>query len=219
MRKTIFKSLILLSAIFQIAMAQNTERRNMNQDSTSLVPSGMATVPTNQTFTSTYSTVMGACGADNGKTLSSAPTNLCSAGTPSTVYTNGNSFAWSCTGNYGTASTVSCGATKSNYITVTINACTWSNKINPWPSFFTLVAKVPYYQTGSNGYLTPGTYQYGDFGSQMKAQWGVMNTNTVATQFSVTSFSVSDIPSNITFTPSINVINGWNKNAGFVTCQ
>ncbi len=55
---------------------------------------------------------MGACGADNGKTLSSAPTNLCSAGTPSTVYTNGNSFAWSCTGNYGVASTVSCGATQ-----------------------------------------------------------------------------------------------------------
>jgi len=109
MRKTIIKSLILLSAIFQIAMAQNTER-SMNQDSTNLVPFGMATLPTNQTHTSTYSTVMGACGADNGKTLSSAPTNLCSAGTPSTVYTNGNSFAWSCTGNYGTASTASCGA-------------------------------------------------------------------------------------------------------------
>lgn len=84
----------------------------MNQDSTNLVPFGMTVLPTNQTFTSNYVSTMGACGADNGKTLSSAPTNLCSAGTPSTVYTNGNSFAWSCTGNYGVASTVSFGATQ-----------------------------------------------------------------------------------------------------------
>lgn len=108
----IIKSLIFVAACLQIAMAQNAEKRNMNQDSTNLVPSGMTTAPTNQTFTSTYSTVMGACGADNGKTLSSAPKNLCNTGTPSTVYTNGNSFAWSCTGNYGTASAVSCGATQ-----------------------------------------------------------------------------------------------------------
>jgi hypothetical protein len=55
--------------------------------------------------------VNGTCGSDNGKTLSSTPTNLCSSGMSSSFQTasNGSGWSWSCNGANG-GSTASCAA-------------------------------------------------------------------------------------------------------------
>jgi hypothetical protein len=67
--------------------------------------------------------VDGACGSDNGKTLTAPPTNLCSAGTASAVAGSGP-WTWSCTGSNGGAS-ANCSAdvaTSTSYtITTTVN--------------------------------------------------------------------------------------------------
>jgi uncharacterized repeat protein (TIGR01451 family) len=52
--------------------------------------------------------VNGACGSDNGLTLSAAPTNLCSAGTATAVVGNGP-WTWSCQGT-GSGTTANCSA-------------------------------------------------------------------------------------------------------------
>lgn len=47
--------------------------------------------------------LVGACGSDNGKTLSAtAPTNLCDKGTASVVAGDGHPWSWSCQGSVGT---------------------------------------------------------------------------------------------------------------------
>lgn len=200
MRKTKIKSLIILSALLgcsiQSSIAQNTERRNMNQDSTSLVPSGMATVPTNQTFTSTYSTVMGACGADNGKTLSSAPTNLCNTGTPSTVYKSGSSIIWSCTGNYGVASTSSCGATLiPSTGTVNVNITLYGQCTGYRLVVQNRTVPVTYKVVGTTATYTGTTDPYvGFYGSAI----GIEGK-------SIISYSISGKPPGVTF-PSLSVV-------------
>jgi hypothetical protein len=56
-------------------------------------------------------TITGACGSSNGQTLSAAPTtNLCSAGTPSTV-TGSGPWSWTCQGSAGTLA-ANCSANK-----------------------------------------------------------------------------------------------------------
>lgn len=57
--------------------------------------------PSNVASCSAQQRVVGQCGSDNGKTMSSTPTNLCASGTPSSVSSNGTSYSWSCNGNYG----------------------------------------------------------------------------------------------------------------------
>lgn len=52
----------------------------------------------------------GICGSDNGKTLSSPPTNLCAGGEAMGYALMGNEYKWMCKGNYG--SPASCSATK-----------------------------------------------------------------------------------------------------------
>ncbi|MFZ4462167.1 MAG: glycoside hydrolase family 44 protein, partial [Patescibacteria group bacterium] len=54
--------------------------------------------------------INGSCGSDNGKTLSSTPTALCSAGNASQVNGNGP-WSWSCQGSNG-GTTASCSANK-----------------------------------------------------------------------------------------------------------
>ena len=54
--------------------------------------------------------VNGACGADNGQTLLAAPTNLCSAGTPSAVTGTGHPWSWTCASTSG-GTTAACSAT------------------------------------------------------------------------------------------------------------
>ncbi|MCL2505618.1 MAG: hypothetical protein FWE93_05170 [Alphaproteobacteria bacterium] len=62
--------------------------------------------------------VNGVCGSDNGKELSSAPTNLCSAGTAGSVSGSGP-WTWECTGvNEG--SNASCSATKPTCVNDTV---------------------------------------------------------------------------------------------------
>ncbi|MBR0346643.1 MAG: ExeM/NucH family extracellular endonuclease, partial [Rudaea sp.] len=56
----------------------------------------------------TANAVNGACGTDNGQTLTVAPTNLCSAGTASVVTGNGP-WSWTCSGSNG-GSNASCSA-------------------------------------------------------------------------------------------------------------
>ncbi|MCB1921548.1 MAG: CSLREA domain-containing protein, partial [Candidatus Competibacteraceae bacterium] len=72
--------------------------------------------------------VNGACGASAGQTFTSAPSsNLCTAGSPSSVTTNPGTFTWNCTGSGG-GSTASCSATRA--FTVTPSAST-QGSINP----------------------------------------------------------------------------------------
>jgi len=55
--------------------------------------------------------VNGACGGDDGATLVSTPTQLCSAGSASAVAAGTTAFSWSCAGA-NTGTTASCGATR-----------------------------------------------------------------------------------------------------------
>jgi uncharacterized repeat protein (TIGR02543 family) len=61
------------------------------------------------------SAVNGACGSDNGLTLAAtAPTNLCTAGTPSAVTGSGHPWNWSCDGSSG-GTNASCSASIQSY--------------------------------------------------------------------------------------------------------
>lgn len=62
------------------------------------------------TFTPTVMPVNGVCGSDNGKTLSTVPTNLCTSGTASAVLGSGP-WSWTCQGSNG-GSNASCSAQK-----------------------------------------------------------------------------------------------------------
>lgn len=69
------------------------------------------------TYTAHFSSavVNGTCGSDNGLTLAAtAPTNLCSTGTSSSVTGSGHPWNWSCTGANG-GSTASCSASIKTY--------------------------------------------------------------------------------------------------------
>jgi hyaluronate lyase len=54
--------------------------------------------------------VTGVCGGDNGQTLTSSPSNLCSSGTASGVGGSGHPWSWSCSGSSGGAN-ATCSAT------------------------------------------------------------------------------------------------------------
>jgi predicted extracellular nuclease len=69
---------------------------------------GPVTAACTITATFTANPVNGVCGADNGQTLSTAPTNLCTSGTPTTPAGNGW-WTWSCQGSNG-GTTVNCSA-------------------------------------------------------------------------------------------------------------
>ncbi len=63
-------------------------------------------------FSTAPAAVNGSCGSSNGGTFSTAPaTNLCSAGTSSSVATNTSTYTWSCNGSNG-GTNASCSATK-----------------------------------------------------------------------------------------------------------
>jgi alpha-tubulin suppressor-like RCC1 family protein len=65
--------------------------------------SGQVTLDADKTCTATFAiaVISGACGSSNGGTFTTAPTtNLCSAGTPTTVSGSGP-WTWSCTGSNG----------------------------------------------------------------------------------------------------------------------
>lgn len=66
--------------------------------------------------------VNGSCGANNGKTLSSKPTdNLCASGTAAAFTDNETSWTWSCVGGNG-GSNATCSATKQQFsITASVN--------------------------------------------------------------------------------------------------
>ena len=74
--------------------------------------------------------VNGACGSSNGQTLTSAPsTNLCSAGTASSVTSGTSAYTWTCNGSSG-GTNASCSATR-NYIveySATYGSCTPSSR-------------------------------------------------------------------------------------------
>ena len=52
----------------------------------------------------------GVCGSDAGQTLAMTPTQLCSAGTASTVTSSGGQYSWSCQGSGNPAVSASCSA-------------------------------------------------------------------------------------------------------------
>ncbi|MBF0328014.1 MAG: hypothetical protein HQL10_02540 [Nitrospirae bacterium] len=60
--------------------------------------------------------VNGTCGTDNGSSFTSTPTNLCSAGTPTSVTPNTSTYTWQCTGSNG-GTTASCSATRQYTVT------------------------------------------------------------------------------------------------------
>jgi 2',3'-cyclic-nucleotide 2'-phosphodiesterase (5'-nucleotidase family) len=79
----------------------------------------LASAPANTAFRgidlAPLSPVNGACGTDNGQILAAtAPTNLCTAGTASSVSGIGHPWSWSCNGQNG-GSTASCSATIQSY--------------------------------------------------------------------------------------------------------
>ena len=62
---------------------------------------GNSSGPSNTASCQASERVVAACGTDNGQTLSSTPTNLCSVGTASAVSLSGSTYSWSCNSNYG----------------------------------------------------------------------------------------------------------------------
>ena len=76
--------------------------------------SSSGTTSSSTSSSSGISSTNGACGSANGGTFSAAPTtNLCSAGTPTAVTTDGSSFIWQCVGT-NTGDADGCFATKSS---------------------------------------------------------------------------------------------------------
>ena len=71
------------------------------------------TITGNCTLTLTFSAnpVNGTCGSDNGQTLLSTPTNLCSAGTATTVLGSGHPWTWTCSGANSGTDSPQCSAT------------------------------------------------------------------------------------------------------------
>lgn len=63
---------------------------------------------------------IGSCGTDNGKTLTSEPTNLCATGEATNYSLIGSLYSWNCTGNYG--SPASCSANLYSDLIVPINS-------------------------------------------------------------------------------------------------
>ena len=85
-------------------------------------PLTLNNVTSSQIITANFSAtpVNGACGTDNGQTLTAmAPTKLCATGNPSAVGGSGHPWTWTCDGSNG-GSTTSCSATIQTY-TLTFN--------------------------------------------------------------------------------------------------
>jgi hypothetical protein len=73
------------------------------------------------------SSVNGKCGSANGQTSSVIPTsNLCSAGTSSTVSLSGTTYRWTCKGT-GTGTSANCSASKQTIATVVNGKCGSAN--------------------------------------------------------------------------------------------
>jgi predicted outer membrane repeat protein len=70
--------------------------------------------------------VNGVCGSDNGKTLSSPPTNLCNTGTPSTVSGSGP-WSWTCVGSNG-GTTANCSTNTTSAFTTPVPAPTLNRR-------------------------------------------------------------------------------------------
>jgi len=79
------------------------------------------------TITASFSAnpVSGICGSDNGRTLSSAPTNLCSAGAATALVGNGP-WTWSCQGSGG-GTTANCAANATTGSITVLGATTITN--------------------------------------------------------------------------------------------
>ena len=90
------------------------------------------------TMSVTAATTDGVCGSDNGQVLSTPPTNLCSAGTPSAITGNGP-WNWTCIGS-GSGTTASCSAQLQTKTTTTVTSLLLSP--NPAMVGETVVANV-----------------------------------------------------------------------------
>jgi len=66
------------------------------------------------------SRIKGACGSDNGVTLTIAPVNLCTAGTTGGVVAGNTSYNWSCNGVDG-GNPASCSATRNYVVTASVS--------------------------------------------------------------------------------------------------
>ncbi len=82
------------------------------------VNSDGTTLGADQPFTTT-ACVPGACGSDNGLTLTTPPTNLCNGGTASSVTSTPTSYTWSCDASIASAS---CSATREYAVTSSVSA-------------------------------------------------------------------------------------------------
>ncbi|CAK0780666.1 hypothetical protein CCP4SC76_7520002 [Gammaproteobacteria bacterium] len=153
------------------------------------------------TVSFTPSAVNGVCGPDNGKTLTSPPTQLCATGTPSLVYGTGPWY-WIC-GGANNGSSVACATNASSY-TVTAIAGT-GGVINPNSrdtvsegiTSFIVTANSGYRinaVTGCNGSLNGPLYTTGPITSncQLSATFTATNTTTTITQVSPSPSRVGD---------------------------
>lgn len=71
-------------------------------------------------YTHAASPVNGACGSDNGLTLTATPANLCTAGSAGAVASGNTSYTWSCNGANG-GTNASCSATRNYIVTSSVS--------------------------------------------------------------------------------------------------
>lgn len=173
------KTILTIALLPVFAGAQTTyQRAQMNQDSTSIIPNPTMFAVTPAINTSSSSNtgaplVNGACGTDNGKTLTALPTNMCRTGTPSAITTTSTRYSWSCSGNYISSSTASCSATRSVVPALRALGAHCFISYDPWgrPAGANLGMSYIVWQD-----IATGTTSV-DYGSAHMASFGIVNKN------------------------------------------
>jgi hypothetical protein len=115
------------------------------------VSDGLATATRVITVSVASNPVNGACGSDQGMTLTSTPTNLCSAGTPGAVSASNILYSWDCAGVNGGGNT-SCSATRNYLVTTSVTGGNGSIGASQNVAY----NATPKFTLKSNGRYAPG---------------------------------------------------------------
>lgn len=143
--------------------------------------------------------INGACGADNSQSLPAAPSNLCSAGTASTVIGVGHPWSWNCTGTSG-GTTAACSATIKTW---TVSAvATNGGTVTPITQTVDNGATAAVTVSPASGYLV----------ASVTGCSGILNGNTYTTASVAANCSINAVFSNLP-TPSVTLASSANPAA------
>ena len=134
------------------------------------------------------SVVVGACGSSAGGTFTSAPaSNLCNAGSATSVVSNTSTYTWDCTGSGGGA-TANCTATRAFVVTYTSTAggsCSPASRTVAYNATSAAPTCTP-----NAGYTLTGFTRTSGSGGTLNASTGAV-TNVTGTQTIQANFSIA----------------------------